>query len=311
MSDDFRTRSAMRESETPRTDAEAFDTPAADARIHSGGAFVPAALARELELQLAASDRRCGEAYANGWHDCAEEKTLPSQSSDRERRAAEYITSIQDAMGSGDDPVGFLIASHAALRERNNIEGPQAVVVPVSNAGPEANTGGLRSSTRAISRDRIEKLLKEYRCQHTQDDSGGSHLVDVLTPPDEESITLGKDEIYLLADYLAAELRSVDSATPFGEHWVTEAARMTRPAVLGMDAGSKACGPNSTRGHLLYMLEGIEAGMMSPTKACRWLGWVQACLYCNGVLPLEDAKAINKAASDKHARTDRTIRKEK
>lgn len=32
-------------------------------------------------------------------------------------QVAKYITSIQDVMGSGDDPVGFLIASHAMLRQ--------------------------------------------------------------------------------------------------------------------------------------------------------------------------------------------------
>lgn len=53
-------------------------------------------------------------------------------------------------------------------------------------------------------KDKIIELLKEYRCQYIEDDElNGLPLVDVLTPPDEDNITLGVREIELLADYLA------------------------------------------------------------------------------------------------------------
>lgn len=71
-----------------------------------------------------------------------------SVASATEDRVGNYILSIQDEIGYGDDPVGFLIASHAALRAKlygttaagsvtvkpvSNIEGPAK-----SNIAPEA-----------------------------------------------------------------------------------------------------------------------------------------------------------------------------
>ena len=65
-----------------------------------------------------------------------------------------------------------------------------------------------------ITRDQIEKLLREYRCQHTQEEEGnGMLLIDVFTPIDHVDITAGKEEVHLLADMLAAELATALSHT--------------------------------------------------------------------------------------------------
>lgn len=83
------------------------------------------------------------------------------------------------------------------------------------------------------------------------------------------------------------------------KHWVYAAAEAHRTFVLGM---SKTSGDNGSL-HLLKMLDQIKAGM-SPTKACRWLGWIQASLAASGDMTLDELKAINKNAST----TDRTAK---
>lgn len=85
------------------------------------------------------------------------------------------------------------------------------------------------------------------------------------------------------------------SATAAKRHWVFAAAEACRVAVNGMDSSRSSKYECSE--HLNYMLDQIRDGGFSPTKACRWLGWVQACLYCNGVMPLEEAKEINRVAA--------------
>lgn len=51
--------------------------------------------------------------------------------------------------------------------------------------------------------------------------------------------------------------------------------------------------------HLERMVQKMETEPMSPTKACRWLGWVQACVYnmCDNVT-LDHMKEINRRHSD-------------
>lgn len=39
----------------------------------------------------------------------------------QEKRVCEYLQSITDAAGCGDDPVGFLIASHNLLRQKAQV----------------------------------------------------------------------------------------------------------------------------------------------------------------------------------------------
>lgn len=50
----------------------------------------------------------------------------------------------------------------------------------------------------------------------------------------------------------------------------------------------------AARAHLLDMLRQIEAGTVTDTKAHRWLGWAQACVYVNGAATLDELKALNK-----------------
>lgn len=88
-------------------------------------------------------------------------------------------------------------------------------------------------------------------------------------------------------------------------HWVFSAARAHREYVRkmpGVPYASSAYTDPTMRPHLLEMLDKIEEGGldggMTATKACRWLGWIQACLVVQGVMTLDEAKAINKQASE-------------
>lgn len=45
--------------------------------------------------------------------------------------------------------------------------------------------------------------------------------------------------------------------------------------------------------HLKYMLREMSYGQMSSTKACRWLGYVQAALVLYGITTLDDEKHRN------------------
>jgi hypothetical protein len=51
------------------------------------------------------------------------------------------------------------------------------------------------------------EILKKYRRQNLQEESGdGCRLVDILTPPEEENIRLGDEELHRLADFIAGEI---------------------------------------------------------------------------------------------------------
>ena len=53
----------------------------------------------------------------------------------------------------------------------------------------------------------IEKILLDYRCQHSFDDeSEGMGLVDMLTPDNQLSIKLGKEEVEELAQFIFDEI---------------------------------------------------------------------------------------------------------
>ena len=59
--------------------------------------------------------------------------------------------------------------------------------------------------------DKILDILKDYRCQYTDCDEGGCSLVDVLTPPDENDVKHGIEELELLAEYLTCRLDELEN----------------------------------------------------------------------------------------------------
>jgi hypothetical protein len=62
-------------------------------------------------------------------------------------------------------------------------------------------------------RDTIERILREYRCQHTLDDDGEPlPLIDALSPG--ETVAEGRDEVHLIADDIAYQLYGPDSEDP-------------------------------------------------------------------------------------------------
>lgn len=91
----------------------------------------------------------------------------------------------------------------------------------------------------------------------------------------------------------AEAFRSAQSAIA-GRHWVFDAAEAHRPMANALTMGDRK---NESK-HILWMLDQIKDAGFSPTKACRWLGWIQASLYVDGVASLDALKSINKAASD-------------
>lgn len=50
--------------------------------------------------------------------------------------------------------------------------------------------------------------------------------------------------------------------------------------------------------HLHWMLQELAKGEMSPTKACRWLGYVQAILVWTRIYTLQEMKEVNQRAGD-------------
>jgi len=105
------------------------------------------------------------------------------------------------------------------------------------------------------------------------------------------------------ADYIFRAVKAFGERSAIGRrHWVYAAAEEHRP----LAARVIVTGQHNGAVHLLWMLDQIKyrnRGLESPTKACRWLGWIQACLYVAGVASLEDLKAINKRSSDRGAPT--------
>lgn len=79
-------------------------------------------------------------------------------------------------------------------------------------------------------------------------------------------------------------------------HWVFAAAEAHRPLVdkISDVYCLRADGPD----HCREMLDKIRDAGFSPTKACRWLGWIQGVLCAHDIASLDELKAINKAASE-------------
>lgn len=71
---------------------------------------------------------------------------------------------------------------------------------------------------------------------------------------------------------------------------------------LLLDYPESISDPSLSRHHLFWMLNEIAKREMSSTKACRWLGWIQAAIRHANLATLEQIKAINKTASDLSSR---------
>jgi hypothetical protein len=54
--------------------------------------------------------------------------------------------------------------------------------------------------------------------------------------------------------------------------------------------------PKGGKKHLTYMCESIISGEVVGEKAHRWIGWLQGCLYMNGLTTLDEMKELNKRA---------------
>lgn len=76
---------------------------------------------------------------------------------EQERRVCDYLISLSDSMGCGEDPIGFLIASHNAINEdRKKLNGE------IDNLEADlANLGG-RSAARGEALGAIKKLFAEH-----------------------------------------------------------------------------------------------------------------------------------------------------
>lgn len=90
----------------------------------------------------------------------------------------------------------------------------------------------------------------------------------------------------------AALLRTLTPSAN-GKHWVYAAAEAHDKLLAGVEPGEHPW----QRQHLDWMLGEIRFSGMSPTKACRWLGWVQACLCFAGCATLDELKSINLRAA--------------
>lgn len=77
-----------------------------------------------------------------------------------------------------------------------------------------------RQAERNALGDKIAALLKNYRLAHTEEDEGyGYQLVDAVTPPDQDTITLGIEELENLAGEIVwlvipAETPNLNSTPP-------------------------------------------------------------------------------------------------
>lgn len=87
-------------------------------------------------------------------------------------------------------------------------------------------------------------------------------------------------------------------------HWVFNAAEMMKPIVERIQALSGVASSEAhvygshSRPHLLWMLEQIQRGDFSATKACRWLGWVQSACVRHAITSLDEMKKLNYLAQE-------------
>lgn len=101
-----------------------------------------------------------------------------------------------------------------------------------------------------------------------------------------------------LCDFYAAPFVEVEERTT-GAHWVFDATQKMRPyldRMVGPRPGHVDIHP-CRKQHLSEMIDKVTPGAMSATKACRWLGWIQASIVAAGAASLDTMKEINKAAS--------------
>jgi len=107
----------------------------------------------------------------------------------------------------------------------------------------------------------------------------------------------GSDGVQLIQDDVAADAARSATSEQQPRHWVYAAAEAHRHRLGYLEMGDRA----TESKHIEWMLDQIRDAGFSPTKACRWLGWVQAALYQAGI-PLEELKAINRIASEQFER---------
>lgn len=89
-------------------------------------------------------------------------------------------------------------------------------------------------------------------------------------------------------------LTSLDGVGRY-DHWVYSAAEACRPFLRKIPTGKGSC----HREHISSMIREVARGEFTSTKACRWLGWIQAAIVFGGAATLADMKAINRAASER------------
>lgn len=82
---------------------------------------------------------------------------------------------------------------------------------------------------------------------------------------------------------------------PGQRHWVYAATEACRDLVNLVPDGAEYW----NREHLIDMMRKIPS--LSPTKANRWLGWIQACICFYRVATLQDLKEINRKEADRAA----------
>lgn len=84
------------------------------------------------------------------------------------------------------------------------------------------------------------------------------------------------------------------------KNWTQKAAAVATAILngIGLALPPPARGDGRGEAHIHWMLLELQKAEMSPTKACRWLGYVQCYLVTNGVLNLDDAKVLNQRAGD-------------
>lgn len=93
------------------------------------------------------------------------------------------------------------------------------------------------------------------------------------------------------------------AAQPVGDDWTKRAARAATQIITDHFNNSgfevpAVRGDGTTPGHLHWMALELAKGQMSSTKACRWLGYLQAGLVFCGLSTLEFEKERNLASSD-------------
>lgn len=152
-----------------------------------------------------------------------------------------------------------------------------------------------KAADAAIRALRPEDFVNDQRGEAAQAKAGFVEPESALV--NEQEMTGGR------ADSLSANDADYAQSSPHqspAEHWVYDAAEACRPFIGRAALSQEVREDGSSLGceHLQQMLVKLRKREFSVTKACRWLGWIQAALVAHGVATLEEMKAINKSASD-------------